>query len=151
MKILVTGANGYLGQGIVKQLLDDGAEVIAVDFSLDYVDDRAEKLSVDLFNIENPFEYFNNPDVLLHLAWRDGFVHNSPNHLNDLAKHYAFIESMIKGGLKQVAVLGTMHEIGFYEGAIDENTFCKPLNLYGVAKNALRGATEYLCKTNDVG
>lgn len=150
MKILVTGANGYLGQGIVKQLLDDGAEVIAVDFSLDYVDDRAEKLSVDLFNIENPFEYFNNPDVLLHLAWRDGFVHNSPNHLNDLAKHYAFIESMIKGGLKQVAVLGTMHEIGFYEGAIDENTFCKPLNLYGVAKNALRGATEYLCKTNDV-
>ena len=25
MKILVTGANGYLGQGIVKQLLDMGA------------------------------------------------------------------------------------------------------------------------------
>ncbi|MBQ5590349.1 MAG: NAD(P)-dependent oxidoreductase [Clostridia bacterium] len=150
MKILVTGANGYLGQGIVKQLLDDGAEVFAVDFNLDFVDDRAKKLSCDLFSVESPYEYFECPDVLLHLAWRDGFVHNSPNHLNDLAKHYAFIESMIKGGLKQVAVLGTMHEIGFYEGAIDENTFCKPLNLYGVAKNALRGATEYLCKTNDV-
>ena len=150
MKILVTGANGYLGQGIVKQLLDDGAEVLAVDFNLDFVDDRAKKLSCDLFSVESPYEYFECPDVLLHLAWRDGFVHNSPNHLNDLAKHYAFIESMIKAGLKQVAVLGTMHEIGFYEGAIDENTFCKPLNLYGVAKNALRGATEYLCKTNDV-
>ena len=150
MKILVTGANGYLGQGIVKQLIDDGAEVIAVDFSLDFVDERAKKMSVDLFNIENPFEYFERPDVLLHLAWRDGFVHNSANHMNDLPKHYAFIESMIKGGLKQVAVLGTMHEIGFFEGCIDENTPCKPLNLYGVAKNALRDATELLCKTNDV-
>lgn len=150
MKILVTGANGYLGQGIVKQLLDDGAEVLAVDFNLDFVDERAEKLSVNLFEIENPFEYFKKPDALLHLAWRDGFVHNSPNHMNDLPKHYAFVENMIKGGLKQVAVLGSMHEIGFFEGAIDENTPCKPLNLYGVAKNALRDATELLCKTNDV-
>jgi len=150
MRILVTGANGYLGQGIVKQLIDDGAEVLAVDFNLDFVDERAKKISVDLFNIENPFEYFESPDVLLHLAWRDGFVHNSPNHLNDLPKHYTFIENMIKGGLKQVSVLGTMHEIGFFEGCIDENTPCKPLNLYGVAKNALRDAVELLCKTNDV-
>lgn len=150
MKILVTGANGYLGQGIVKQLLDDGQEVLAVDFNLDFVDDRAKKISCDLFSVQNPFEYFCEPDVLLHLAWRDGFVHNSPNHLNDLPKHYAFFENMIKGGLKQVAVLGTMHEIGFFEGCIDENTPCKPLNLYGVAKNALRDATALLCKTNDV-
>ncbi len=150
MKILVTGANGYLGQGIVKQLIDDGAEVLAVDFNLDFVDERAKKMSVDLFNVENPFEYFESPDVLLHLAWRDGFVHNSPNHLNDLPKHYEFIENIIKGGVRQVAVLGSMHEIGFYEGCIDENTPCKPLNLYGVAKNALRVAAELLCKTNNV-
>ena len=32
MKILVTGANGYLGKGVVKRLLDDGIEVIASDF-----------------------------------------------------------------------------------------------------------------------
>ena len=29
MKILVTGANGYLGQGIVKELLDNGHNVVA--------------------------------------------------------------------------------------------------------------------------
>ena len=32
MKILVTGANGYLGQGIVKEILNSGHDVIAVDF-----------------------------------------------------------------------------------------------------------------------
>lgn len=39
MKILVTGANGYLGSGIVKAILDSGNEVVAVDFGIDHVDD----------------------------------------------------------------------------------------------------------------
>lgn len=34
MKILVTGANGYLGKGVVKQLLDDGVSVVATDLKM---------------------------------------------------------------------------------------------------------------------
>lgn len=36
MKILVTGANGYLGSGIVKAILDSGNEVVTADFKTDY-------------------------------------------------------------------------------------------------------------------
>lgn len=75
MKILVTGANGYLGQGIVKAILDSGHEVIAADFKVDHVDDRARKKACNLFDVESPYTFFGRPDVLLHLAWRDGFVH----------------------------------------------------------------------------
>ena len=32
MKVLVTGANGYLGQGVVKALLENGHSVVAADF-----------------------------------------------------------------------------------------------------------------------
>ena len=88
MKILVTGANGYLGQGIVKQLLDNGHDVIATDIQTDYVDKRAVCINGNLFEIEKPYEYFGNPNVLLHLAWRDGFVYYSINNINDLPKHY---------------------------------------------------------------
>ena len=49
MKILVTGANGYLGQGIVKAILDSGNEVIATDFKSEHIDDRAEKKACNLF------------------------------------------------------------------------------------------------------
>ena len=142
MKVLVTGANGYLGQGIVKELLNHGVSVIANDKECNYVDARAEIKLGDLFEISNPYEFFDKPDVVLHLAWRDGFQHDSFNHIKYLPKHYSFLNSLSKAGVRRICVLGSMHEIGFYEGSIDENTPTNPLSLYGIAKNTLRQAME---------
>lgn len=146
MKILVTGANGYLGKGVVKQLLDDGVEVIATDFKDNLIDKRADIRCVDLFSLEDPYNYFDQPDAVLHMAWRDGFVHKSLNHINDLPNHYAFLSKMIESGVKQVATMGSMHEVGFYEGSINESTPCNPQSLYGISKNALREAVQLKCK-----
>ena len=150
MKILVTGANGYLGQGIVKAIIDGGNEVIAVDFKTDLVDSRAEKIACNLFEIDNPYEYFGKPDALLHLAWRDGFVHYSNAHIDDLSGHFAFIKQMADAGIKQIAVMGSMHEIGFFEGSINENTPCHPTTPYGISKNALRDLTQMICKQKNI-
>ncbi len=144
MKVLVTGANGYLGSGIVKELLNRGVTVVATDRTLDRVDSRAIKKPADLFNVDSPFEFFDAPDVLLHLAWRDGFVHNSDAHLEDLPKHVTFIKQMLDGGLRHLAVMGSMHEVGFFEGSIHADTPCHPETMYGIAKNALREACELL-------
>lgn len=149
MRILVTGANGYLGTGIVNAVLNRGHEVIAVDFKVDHVNDCADKIECNLFEIENPYEYFGKPDVLLHLAWRDGFVHYSNAHIEDLPKHFAFIKSMAEAGCKQIAVLGSMHEIGFFEGSINENTSCHPITPYGIGKDALRNLTKMTCEQNE--
>ncbi len=148
MKILVTGANGYLGQGIVKAILSRGYEVVATDFSVQNVDTRAICKSCNLFEVEDPYNYFGQPDVLLHLAWRDGFVHYSDAHIMDLPKHYEFIKKMAKSEVQTISVMGSMHEIGFYEGSIDENTPCNPESFYGIAKNALREVTKLYCKQN---
>lgn len=150
MKILVTGANGYLGTGVVNAILETKNEVIAVDLNVNNVDERAKKIACNLFEIDNPYVFFGEPDVLLHLAWRDGFVHYSNTHIDDLPKHFTFIKNMAEAGCKQIAVLGTMHEIGFYEGSINEATPCNPTTPYGIAKNALRDLTEMVCKQNDV-
>ena len=148
MKVLVTGANGYLGQGIVKSLLNNDHAVVATDFSTQYVDERAYKQECNIFDIPDPYNYFGQPDVLLHLAWRDGFVHYSDAHIEDLPKHYAFIKKMATSNVKTIAVLGSMHEIGFFEGSIDENTPCNPESFYGIAKNALREITKLFSKQN---
>lgn len=149
MRVLVTGANGYLGQGVVKAILNRGFEVIAADFSTQFVDGRALRKECDLFEIENPYDYFEQPDILLHLAWKDGFLHYSDAHINELPKHYAFIKKMAQSDIKNIVGMGSMHEIGFYEGSIDENTPCNPKNLYGIAKNALREVTRIYCKQNN--
>ena len=141
MKILITGANGYLGQGVVKALLDNGHSVVAADFKTTYVDERAEKIDCDLFSVEDPYTYFGKPDVLLHLAWRDGFVHYSENHIADLPKHYHFLKQMVDAGIAKISVMGTMHEIGFFEGSINENTPCHALNLLSLLQKELLSLT----------
>lgn len=149
MKVCITGANGYLGQGIVKAILSNGHEVIAVDFKTDHVDERAERINCNLFEIENPYEYLKKPDILLHLAWRDGFIHYSAAHIDDLPKHFAFIKSFAETGCRHIAAMGSMHEIGFFEGSINENTPCHPITPYGISKNALRDLTAMICKQNN--
>ena len=145
MRVLVTGANGYLGQGIVKHLLDNGHDVIATGRKLDRVDGRAEKKECDLFSVKDPYRFFDCPDVLVHLAWRDGFVHYSGAHIDDLPRHYAFIKAFSESEVKLIAGMGSMHEIGFYEGCIKEDTPCNPSTPYGISKNALRELTAMLC------
>lgn len=150
MRILVTGANGYLGQGVVKQLLDDGHEVIATDYGDENIDKRAIIKCVDIFIQDEPYIYFNQPDVILHMAWRDGFVHNSINHINDLPEHYHFLKKLIDGGIKHVSVLGSVHEVGFFEGSVHENTPTNPQSLYGISKDALRKIIELECKNSNI-
>lgn len=143
MKILVTGANGYIGAKVIKELCDLGYEVVATDFKNNNIDSRARYINANLFDgKEDWFSFFDKPDVCLHLAWRDGFVHNSDKHMLDLSNHYRFITNLINNGLTHVAVMGSMHEVGYHEGAIDENTPCNPLSQYGIAKNALRKSIE---------
>lgn len=152
MKILVTGANGYIGRHVVTSLLDSGVEVIACDIKTDNVDSRATCVDFDLFNLpdSNIFELLGSPDVCLHMAWRNGFVHNAGTQMGDLSSHYRFLTTLIDGGLKHLAVMGSMHEVGYWEGAIDENTPCNPLSMYGIAKNALRQSMELYCKQKKV-
>lgn len=146
MKILVTGADGYLGKGVVKQLLDDGIEVTATDRKNNFIDARAHIKLAELFEVTDPYHYFGQPDVLLHMAWKDGFVHDSANHISELPKHSAFLNSMIDAGIRCAAVMGSMHEVGFYEGSINESTPCNPQSLYGISKNALRRIVELKCR-----
>lgn len=151
MKVLVTGANGYIGRHVLSSLLASGFDVIACDIRFDNQDERIKQIECNIFDnpSENLFQKLGTPDVCLHMAWRNGFVHNADTQMGDLSAHYNFLTSMINGGLKRIAVMGTMHEIGYWEGAIDENTPCNPLSMYGIAKDALRRCMILYCKQHE--
>ncbi len=145
MKIMVTGADGYIGKGVVSQLLDAGHKVMAMGlFPCGLNHGNLDEHVGDVFTYD--FQSSEIPDVLLHLAWRNGFSHNDISHLDDLSKHYLIIKAALEAGVKRIAVMGSMHEVGYHEGAVDENTPCNPTTPYGVAKNALRQLTGELCR-----
>ncbi|MBQ9211560.1 MAG: NAD(P)-dependent oxidoreductase [Clostridia bacterium] len=151
MKVLVTGANGYIGKYVVRSLLKRGMDVVAADVDLSNVEEGAEKLQLDIFQeSERLFALAGQPDALLHLAWRDGFMHNADSHMLNLSDHYRLLSNLINDGIPQVAVMGSMHEVGYWEGCIDEHTPCNPLSLYGIAKDALRRALFQSTKGKDV-
>ena len=151
MKVLVTGGGGYLGSHIVKKFLDNGHEVLVADLVDKKIDPRAKRVKEPVFSGEGDiYERMGKPDVLIHLAWRGVYDHNSSSHLEDLPKHVKFLQGMIDGGLKYLTVMGTMHEVGYWEGMINEKTPCNPMTMYGIAKNALRQTLMLYTKDKDV-
>lgn len=150
-KILVTGAGGYIGRHVVKMLLDKGSNVIATDIFIDGIDERAKIIQLDIFSgKENLYDEIGRPDACIHMAWKDGFKHNADSHIEFLSSHYTFIKNMINNGLSNITVMGTMHEIGYHEGKIDENTLCNPTSMYGIAKDSLRRAVMTMIKDKKV-
>ncbi len=73
MKVLVTGANGFLGRGIVAAFLEHGHEVRALVRPTAQMDgipwrDRVEIVRADLRNHNGLAAFFDGVDVLVHLA-----------------------------------------------------------------------------------
>ena len=150
LTIAVTGANGYIGSKVVKKLCDDGHSVFCVDMDNAHVDPRAHFVAGNIFDGTGWYQCLGDPDVVLHLAWRDGFRHDSSAHMEDLPKHEAFLKGLIGDGLSTLAMMGTMHEVGYHVGAVDENTPCHPQTPYGKAKNALRESMAKYCEEKGV-
>ena len=133
MRILVTGANGYLGQGIVKAIIESGNKVIATDFKLDNVDTRATKIECIhgyYINIELLFNYIKKKNIRVvwtqhdcwaftgHCAyfdacgcekWKTGCydceqIHTYPISYIDNTKHNWKLKKKYFGGLDAIIV-----------------------------------------------
>ncbi|MFP5042849.1 NAD-dependent epimerase/dehydratase family protein [Parasediminibacterium sp. JCM 36343] len=155
MRLLVTGATGFIGGYVVHALLKTGHRVIATSSS----QEKAEKqdwfskvtyIALDLKTIDNSIDYysfFEKPDCIIHLAWEGLPNYKSLFHFEEnLPRHYVFLKNLVVNGAKDITVTGTCFEYGMIEGCLIETMLTQPENPYALAKDCLRKYLEELRK-----
>jgi nucleoside-diphosphate-sugar epimerase len=145
MRVLVTGATGFIGNHVVTALLAGGHDVVVCTRNPEKA--RAFTWYPDVTCITaavgkpdaSLFERAGAPSVLIHAAWDRLDNYRDPSHVDaQLAEHYEFIRGLVGAGLGQCLVLGTCLEYGLQEGALSEDMQAKPILAYPQAKDKLR-------------
>ncbi|MDT4329975.1 NAD-dependent epimerase/dehydratase family protein [Methylomonas sp. MED-D] len=143
MKVLVTGASGFVGRHVVTHLLERGHRVTALARDAGKAQglvwfDRVEFLSGDVHADRLP-DRLGQLDAVIHLAWpglpnyRELF-HFEQNLIGD----YRFLKSLVEQGVGQLLVAGTCFEYGLRNGCLAEDLPTLPANPYALAKDSLR-------------
>jgi dTDP-6-deoxy-L-talose 4-dehydrogenase (NAD+) len=153
MKVLVTGATGFIGNYVVEELLLHNCSVIASSANQQKAEqapwfNKVTYIPFDFAALDpavNYFRFFNEPDLMIHLAWEGLPNYKSSFHEEiNLPRHLAFLKNLITNGLNDLTVTGTCFEYGMQEGCLSEDMSTFPHNPYGKAKDTLRKELEQL-------
>jgi len=152
-KVLVTGATGFIGNYVVRRLLREGHRVIATSANEQHAREQSwfgdvTYIPFDLAHLRPEADYFDEmgrPELLIHLAWEGLPNYKSAFHLEEnLPRHCAFLDNLVRHGLENLTVAGTCLEYGMQEGCLSETMPSMPANPYAKAKDELRSFLEKL-------
>lgn len=157
MRCLVTGASGFLGSHLVRKLLGEGHEVLAVvreSSNLWRIGNDLHRLRLvqstlgELRIIAEDIRAFH-PETVFHLAWTGG---NSRKYLNDASQVFDNVPGSLdlvrlsaEAGCSQYLFLGSAVEYGAWKTPVHEMDIPEPNSLYGLAKLTTSQLSESLC------
>ena len=153
MKIVLTGATGFVGRHVVHAARAQGHEVLALVRDVDAAGRvpwlRATALSrADMDAPPTDWtERLRGADAVIHLAWTGLPNYRSLAHLDTyLPQQIAFLKGLVAGGVGRLVVTGTCLEYGMAEGELAETCTPAPTVPYAIAKNVLRQYLEAWCR-----
>lgn len=149
-RVIVTGANGFIGNYVTKELVKNGAEVLAMNGKgLDVKNNDVKNCVADILNIDEVRAAFKdfNPDCILHLAAIAAPTFGNIAMLYDINVHGS--ENILEAA-KEVCSEGTRVVLtstaGVYGNSgkdfISEDTEYNPQNHYSYSKMIM----EYISK-----
>lgn len=144
MKILVTGATGFIGNYVVNELLKSNHDIIATGISDPIYEKnswsgKVNFIKCDLNSKIDFFTHFQKPDSVIHLAWEGLPNYKELFHIEkNLPNNLYFLNNLVKSGLKNLTVSGTCLEYGMLTGCLEESMNVEPHIPYSIAKDTLR-------------
>jgi dTDP-6-deoxy-L-talose 4-dehydrogenase (NAD+) len=136
MTLLVTGASGFLGSEISRQLSLRGDDYRILDRNgIHQNGQRVTNCDFDLVNCDIPSpKNLEGYLKLVHLAW-DGLPnYESDDHLHQLLGHKEFLFNAVSAGVRSIFVAGSCIEYGLAEGPLTSSSVARPTTPYGQAK-----------------
>jgi nucleoside-diphosphate-sugar epimerase len=156
-RLLLTGANGFIGRYTLPLLSDSLYEVHAVTRTAPPIDSgNIQWHQVDLLDSAAAAVLVKKvkPTCLLHLAWvtKHGEYWESPANLDWLSASIELVNCFIEHGGKRIVIAGSCAEYDWsYSRFNEDSTPCKPGSLYGISKYSLFLILQHLCRKTDVG
>lgn len=154
MRILLTGASGFIGRYVLDQLEKDGIDHVIVGRSrpLGYMGDFIE---ADLLRIGDYTNMVQRASAshLVHLAWytEHGEYWNSPLNLRWAEASVRLVEAFCFAGGQKVLAAGTCAEYDWSYGYCrEDHTPLAPTSIYGTAKDATRRMAAAVCSAHQV-
>lgn len=157
MKVLITGAGGFIGSHLVDSQLEQGHEVRAVDLHLDLLQHQStnphlEALQGDITDESFIKNIVTNIDIVYHLASAHLDVSLSDEHYRrvNVGGTLSLLEAAQQAGVKRFVHCSSVGVIGDVENPpADETTECHPTNIYERTK--LEGEREALAYSRRTG
>ena len=155
MKVLLTGASGYLGRHVLKALGMQGIETVCAQHRTTFSSQTGEVLSADLLSPDGALELVTHAKAthLLHLAWyvEQGKYWNSPQNFEWVQASIRLVDAFCRQGGKHVVMAGTCAEYDWDYGFMQEGvTPYNPHTPYGICKNATRQLLQSMCDLHNV-
>ena len=145
MTVLVTGANGFVGSHVVRQLIGSDNEVFALvrpGSSRRRLGglNRVRFLEADLDDGEAVDRQLAlaRPDACIHLAWYaepEKYI-DAADNLESLRASLALLESLAQAGCRHIVGVGTCAEYRMGPSPLHEDSASKPETLYAACKLA---------------
>lgn len=156
MKVMLTGASGFLGSYVLRRLVQGGdADVLALlrdpesAWRAADVMARANVLRADLGDEDTYSRAVREfaPTHLVHLAWEGvaGSSRNDRAQWRNLERTLRLLEHALDAGAAHFVGLGSQAEYGPCARRIDESQATRPTTLYGAAKLATCILAERMC------